>query len=949
MSASHIVRFSSMAALAFLVGAFGATNVFAQWSFRASSQPIIRNINVLANTPVAGTNTLIVSTQTDGMVKGTETASGTTWQKIGNGIPVVQVRAHVVSTSTIFYAATLGAGVYKTSNGGTNWSAINGSGATALGCLDIRSIAVTAVVGSTRTLLAATSCRNNSGVFRGTDDGVNPVSWTRLGPAAGLPGSLPADIQASAVTRIGSGATTIFFLATFNYGIFRSGDDGANWASANNGISGSNAFNVSFSGSTSTDSNNVLAYIHGTGIYRSTDSGANWVASNTGLPGNFAALGGINRDATTTAALAQTLYIGLDKAGVYRTTDGGLNWALWGGTAADESAKYARGVTGTVTAGTYYLATLNGIVKTSDNGATLQSVGDMPGGRINAITHDRDNARIAYVTITFPIRINDIYGDYDNNATTTLIETGITGATHEGVVYQDRLTPTTLYVVTNNRGIFKSTNSGTSFAQINSGLPNMIGQVTRLAIDPTNSQILYLGLSDVGGVYKSINGGTSWTLSSTGLSSPLGMAVGQITIDGNNPAIVWAPTDAGLYKSINAGANWTLMYSAVDAAGSALPAGIVRVRLGNSNEIYLATNHANANGSLAASSGIQKSIDGGLTWNNILPGQRGSQVRVTTGGDIYAGVSAEIGNPAVYLSTNGGTSFAPYATNLQGSDIRSFGFAANESALLSLSLENGFYTNDAAAPQTVVNLTVNRVGTGFVTSSPGGINCGSICVASVAPGSMLTLTATGQTGSTFAGWSGGGCAGTGTCVVTVNTATTVTATFTGGPVSLTAVLSRKTHGAAGVFDVAIDSSVAIAGAVTVDPRIIGSGHTIVFQFNVPVSSVDAVSSTVGAATAVPVGNDVVVTLANVPDNRRTRIALTNVNGGGTNVEASMGFLVGDVNNTRSVTASDISGVKARSGQTTSALNFKFDVNATGAINASDISAVKARSGLTLPP
>ena len=91
-----------------------------------------------------------------------------------------------------------------------------------------------------------------------------------------------------------------------------------------------------------------------------------------------------------------------------------------------------------------------------------------------------------------------------------------------------------------------------------------------------------------------------------------------------------------------------------------------------------------------------------------------------------------------------------------------------------------------------------------------------------------------------------------------------------------------------------------------------------------------------------------VTLTGVPDNRRTTIAVTNVNGTAFSPSAAMGFLVGDVNNTRSVNSSDISGVKARSGQTTTALNFKFDVNASGAINSSDISAVKARSGLTLP-
>ena len=110
----------------------------------------------------------------------------------------------------------------------------------------------------------------------------------------------------------------------------------------------------------------------------------------------------------------------------------------------------------------------------------------------------------------------------------------------------------------------------------------------------------------------------------------------------------------------------------------------------------------NANGTLTASSGILRSTDGGAVWTNILQNQRGSQVRVTTSGTIYAGASAQIGNPAVYLSTNGGTSFTSYSTNLQGSDIRSFGFAADDSAVISLSLENGFYTNDAVpTPPTV--------------------------------------------------------------------------------------------------------------------------------------------------------------------------------------------------------------------------------------------------------
>lgn len=87
-------------------------------------------------------------------------------------------------------------------------------------------------------------------------------------------------------------------------------------------------------------------------------------------------------------------------------------------------------------------------------------------------------------------------------------------------------------------------------------------------------------------------------------------------------------------------------------------------------------------------------------------------------------------------------------------------------------------TFNIASP-TAKTLTIVKAGTGSgnVTSNPAGIDCGSTCVYSYANGTVVTLTAVANTGSTFAGWSGGGCGGVGQCVVTMNADTTVTATF----------------------------------------------------------------------------------------------------------------------------------------------------------------------------
>lgn len=166
--------------------------------------------------------------------------------------------------------------------------------------------------------------------------------------------------------------------------------------------------------------------------------------------------------------------------------------------------------------------------------------------------------------------------------------------------------------------------------------------------------------------------------------------------------------------------------------------------------------------------------------------------------------------------------------------------------------------------------------------------------------------------------------------------------------------SRKSHGPTGIFDLAL-TPVAIDGPVTLEPRVIGSGHTIVFRFDSPIwnpgtaTCVDASGSNVGTISSLTASeNEVTVNLTGIGDNRRVTVALANVNGSGISASASLGFLVGDVNGTKTVTAADLLRIKGRQERAFDSHDFQYDLDLSGDISSADLQLAKERSGLSLP-
>jgi len=106
--------------------------------------------------------------------------------------------------------------------------------------------------------------------------------------------------------------------------------------------------------------------------------------------------------------------------------------------------------------------------------------------------------------------------------------------------------------------------------------------------------------------------------------------------------------------------------------------------------------------------------------------------------------------------------------------------------------------SDSGVSTYTLGVSKNGSGTGTVTSSPSGINCGATCNAQYTNGTAVTLSASPDNGAVFTGWSGA-CTGTGSCTVTMDSAKSVTATFDAVTVTYTLAVSKTGSGTGSVL------------------------------------------------------------------------------------------------------------------------------------------------------
>lgn len=344
-------------------------------------------------------------------------------------------------------------------------------------------------------------------------------------------------------------------------------------------------------------SNNRVLYA-GTsfGVIKSTDSGASWTRSLLSKT--------VNR-LVVDPNDSQIVYAGTQN-GIYKSINGGDEWIeINTGLISSDVTSTATGtVTNSVSNYGYigvlaispsnaqilYIATRNGIFKTSNGGASWVLVntgmsptiwnGTLAASSVTSIAIDGNDSQVVYASTRCGTTLNNNQSEF----------------------------------VSGN--VFKTTDGGVNWQEISVGIAGDYIDVTSVVLDPSNSNVLYAGIMSVDvlqsngamfnatyssvNIYKSMDGGLSWKQSRSWLGGWSSRIFSEFGISASNSKVIYASFVDNVYKSNDNGVSWTLINEGLPQYGSGTPITLAIDPI-NTDIAYIGSFH-----------GIYKTTSGGI-------------------------------------------------------------------------------------------------------------------------------------------------------------------------------------------------------------------------------------------------------------------------------------------------------------------------------------------------
>ncbi len=392
--------------------------------------------------------------------------------------------------------------------------------------------------------------------------------------------------------------------AATNEGVFKSSDEGANWASLKSGC----YFDVAV-GSTPPTTAYALACPNTSLVpaISTQDGGRTWSPLTFPNPGTVTTAIAVAPDASGTVYVGMYVGAAVQAGAILRSADRGKSWVSVGG--SFQLVHHI--VVDPSTPKTIYAATAGGVFRSEDGGDTWEKRGS---GEAVALAIDPSDGSVLYA--------------------------GAAG------------------------GVWKTADAGRHWSPAGDAFDSCFA-VVAMTIDPRSPTSIYAGTNG-DGLFQTADGGANWRQSGYGLPgrSLTGLAVDAVVPRkvyaaalGRDPSSL----DARVFRTDDGGARWL---DACPGGFRAMPSLTLAADPFAAGTLYAGTGYCELG---FCGGSILRSGDGGASWEDLLDTLDVTALALDPKrpGALYAGVSGRVGGPGnpmdvneVLKSTDGGRSWA---------------------------------------------------------------------------------------------------------------------------------------------------------------------------------------------------------------------------------------------------------------------------------------------------